>query len=263
MSQRLLTIVLILVVIGGFVGLKAQSPDTSAMLSQLQQISQTQKSIEERISAIELKQSGMLSMIQNARAFPQQPQVAQPPQPPRPPQEDVNKVYEISVGNSLVKGDKDGKVTIVEFSDFQCPFSARFHPVINEVLKAYPKGVKFIYKNFPLSFHPQAEPAARASLAAREQGKYWEMVDLLYQNQQTLGEETYKKLAQQLGLNVEKFMKDYNDPKMKEHIQQDMNEAQTAEVRGTPTFYLNGKRTNARDLAGYKAEIDQVLAGGK
>jgi len=257
MSQRLLTVILILVIIGGFVGLKSteQKSDGVSVEQQLSAILRTQKSIEDRLAAIETKQMGMASMIQGRMAG----QVPTPPSRPMPPEEDRNQVYNIDVGHSAIKGDKDGKVTIVEFSDFQCPFSGRFHPVINQVLEAYPKGVKFIYKNFPLAFHPQAEPAARASLAAREQGKYWEMVELIFQNNQNLSEETYKRLAGELGLNVEKFMKDYLDPKIKEYIQQDMVIAQSANVRGTPTFYLNGKQTNARDMNAWKAEIDVIL----
>ena len=257
MSQRLLTIILILVIIGGFVGLQATNQQNGGVSieQQLSEILRSQKSIEERLAAIETKQMGMVSMIQGRMAG----QVPTPPSRPMPPEEDPNQVYNIDVGHSSIKGDKDGKVTIVEFSDFQCPFSGRFHPAVNQVLEAYPQGVKFIYKNFPLGFHPQAEPAARASLAAREQGKYWEMVDLIFQNNQNLSEETYKRLAGEIGLNVDKFMKDYEDPKIKEYIQQDMAAAQSANVRGTPTFYLNGKQTNARDLNAWKAEIDAIF----
>jgi len=261
MSQRLLTIILILVVIGGFVGLKTtnQQNGGASVEQQLSEILQTQKSIEERLVAIESKQMGMASMIQGRMAG----QVPTPPSRPMPPEEDPNQVYEINVGHSSIKGDKDGKVTIVEFSDFQCPFSGKFHPAVNQVLEVYSKGVKFIYKNFPLTFHPQAEPAARASLAAREQGKYWEMVELIFQNNQNLSEDTYKKLAGELGLNIDKFMTDYNDPKIKEYVQQDMDVAQSANVRGTPTFYLNGKQTSARDFNAWKAEIDAILSEGK
>jgi len=255
----LLTIILILVIIGGFVGLKTteQKSDGTSVEQQLSEILRTQKSIEDRLTIIETKQTGMANMIQNRVIG----QVSPPPSRPMPPEEDPNQVYNIDVGHSSIKGDKNGKVTIVEFSDFQCPFSGRFHPVVNQVLEAYPQGVKFIYKNYPLSFHPQAEPAARASLAAREQGKYWEMVELIFQNNQNLSEETYKRLAGELGLNVEKFMKDYEEPKIKEYIQEDTGAAQSANVRGTPTFYLNGKQTNARDLDSWKAEINAILEG--
>jgi protein-disulfide isomerase len=85
-----------------------------------------------------------------------------------PPPEDYNKVYPIPIADSPVRGDADGPVTIVEFSDFQCPFCARAAPVIEDVLKKYPKGVRFVYKQFPLPMHPMARPAAQASLAAQE-----------------------------------------------------------------------------------------------
>src|SRR5262249_8209085 len=104
------------------------------------------------------------------------------PSMPQPPAEDFNKVYTIDIGQSPIDGKKDAPVTIVEFSDFQCPFCARFWPPVKDVLKAYPDKVKLVIKNFPLSFHPNARPAAKLALAANEQGKYYEMVDLLLQN---------------------------------------------------------------------------------
>ncbi len=178
-----------------------------------------------------------------------------------PQAEDLNKEYKIDIGRSPVKGKKDAKVTIVEFSDFQCPFSKRFHVVIADVLNAFPNGVKFVFKNFPLSMHPQARSAAKASLAAGEQGKYWEMVELLFQNNQNLSDDKYKELAGQLGMDVEKFTRDYKekDAEWEKLIKDDMAVADSVDVRGTPTFYINGKKTMARDLAGFKAQIEEIL----
>jgi len=149
----------------------------------------------------------------------------------------------------------------VEFVDFQCPFCARFHPPLNEVLKAYPKQVNYVVKNFPLAFHPQARPAAKVAFAAGEQGKYWEMVDALLENGSSLSEAKYNELAESLGLNVKKFMADYKnkDEQWEDYIQKDIALASQVNVRGTPTFYLNGKKTNARDVNGFKREIDQIL----
>ena len=106
-----------------------------------------------------------------------QKKVAPARQGPAP--EDYSKVYALPIADSPVRGDPDGPVTIVEFSDFQCPFCARAAPLIADVLKKYPKGVRFVYKQFPLPMHPMARPAAQASLAAQEQGKFWEMHDVL------------------------------------------------------------------------------------
>jgi len=178
-----------------------------------------------------------------------------------PPPEDLSTVYNISVDHSYVKGNKNAPVTIVEFIDFQCPFCARFHPPVNEVLKAYPKQVNYMVKNFPLAFHPHARPAAKAAFAAGEQGKYYEMVDILLENGSNLSEAKYSELAKNLGLNVKKFNADYKnkDGQWEGYIQKDIDLASQVNVRGTPTFYINGKKTNARDVNSFKREIDQIL----
>ena len=118
-----------------------------------------------------------------------------------------------------------------------------------------------ILKNFPLSFHQEAKSAAKAAFAAGEQGKYWEMVDVLLENGRSLGETKYEEFAKDLGLDVAKFKDDYakKDKKWEKYIQADMDLAQKINVRGTPTFYINGRKTNARDFNSLKKEIDQIL----
>ena len=187
--------------------------------------------------------------------------VPPPAQPPQPQGEDFSKVYNIPQDHSPLKGKKSAPVTIVEFVDFQCPFCARFHAPVVETLSAYPDKVNYILKNFPLSFHPQSRPAAKAALAAGEQGKYYEMVDALLENNTRLSEETFKELAGKLGLNVKNFLKDYKDKdaQWEQYIQADMKLADQVDVRGTPTFYINGHKTNARDLQSFKQEIDGIL----
>ncbi|HBR14210.1 MAG TPA: hypothetical protein DD723_01515 [Candidatus Omnitrophica bacterium] len=191
------------------------------------------------------------------------PQAGGPQQAQRqgPPPEDYTKIYDIPVDHSPVRGNPNAPVTIVAFNDYQCPFSARFHPVILDVLKAYPDKVNFIIKNFPLSFHPQAIPGAKAVLAAGGQGKYFEMADALLADNKDLSEERFKKEAEKLGLNVEKFMKDYkdNDARWQDIIQKDLTLGQNVNVQGTPTFYINGHKSSARDLDSWKKEIDNVL----
>jgi protein-disulfide isomerase len=178
-----------------------------------------------------------------------------------PPAEDSNEVYDIPVGWSAVRGNKNAPVTIVEFVDFQCPFCARFHEPIVQVMKAYPQDVRYILKNFPLSFHQQARPAAKAALAAGEQGKYYEMADLILENNRVLSDETFEKLAGEIGLDVKKFMDDYKnkDAQWEKIIESDMDLGRLVNVRGTPTFYLNGKKTQARDFNSLKMEIDGIL----
>jgi len=250
---------------------------------QVSEIISNQRAMEKKLAAIESKLTSLQAGIRaGAGRFGNMPPTAA-----QPPAEDPDKVYTINQGSSLIKGNENARVTIVEFSDFQCPYSQKFHSLIGEVLKSYPNDVKFIFKNFPLPFHSQAKPAAKASLAAREQGKYWEMVEALFKAGQEasarppapggevpsepqadsipagLSEEKFKELAKNIGLDVDKFMSDYKekDAEWEKLIAEDMDAVRAAEVRGTPTFFLNGKKTRARDLDSFKAEIDKILGG--
>ncbi|MDP2653605.1 MAG: thioredoxin domain-containing protein [Candidatus Omnitrophota bacterium] len=207
--------------------------------------------VEMRLASLEKKIDGLLAAVR----MPSRPSA------PPPDLEEYTRVHKVDIGASQVKGNPDAKVTIVEFADFQCPFCGRFHPVVDEVLAAYPNDVKYVLKHYPLSFHPMARPASKAALAAGEQGKFFEMSDLLLKNGNALSEEKFKSFAGDLGLDVDKFMKDYKDrdAEWEKIIQADMELAQKVDVQGTPTYYINGRKTMARDMATYKKEIDEIL----
>jgi len=147
----------------------------------------------------------------------------------------------------------------VEFSDFQCPFCAQASGLIEQVLKAYPKDVKFVYKNFPLPFHQNAMPAAKAAVAAGMQGKFYEMHDKLFANSRNLSEDFYVKAAGEIGLDVDKFKKDMASPAVAAQITEDMNEARKVNVRGTPTIFIDGKKPQGRSFDLYKSIIDGIL----
>ncbi len=276
MNERIVTLsvaVLIGIIVGvGVVSVTSKTDSSSIVGQQLGMIINTQGSINERLNKIDEQQTKMMGIFEETKqtALRVQQQVAQggpqqaPQQRPQPPSEDLNKVHNIPIDQSPVRGNKNAKVIITKFVDFQCPFCARFYPPVLEILKAYPNDVKFVIKNFPLSFHPQAKPAAKAALAAGEQGKYWEMVDKLFENNQNLTDDKFKELAQSLGLNVDKFMKDYKekDAQWEAIINKDMTLGSEVDVRGTPTFYINGKKTMARDLTTFKTEVDNILKGG-
>ena len=175
--------------------------------------------------------------------------------------EDYAKVYDIDIGNSAVLGPKDAPVTIVEFVDFQCPYCARFHPLVLEALKAYPDKVKAVIKNFPLPFHKEALPAAKAAFAAGEQGKYWEMANAILIDNSNLNEKAYRSLAKKIGLNSAKFQKDIKekDGLWQGHIQKDIALGNKIDVRGTPTIYINGRKSQSRNIESFKEEIEAVL----
>jgi len=131
---------------------------------------------------------------------------------------------------------------------------------VDQVLKAYPNEVKFVFKEFPLtSIHQNALNAAKAVAAAQKQGKFWEMHDKLFANQRALLPDNLKQYAQEIGLDVAKFEKDMTSPEVQKQIDADMKLAQDAEVRGTPTMFLNGKRVMNRSFEGLKQMIDEAL----
>jgi protein-disulfide isomerase len=182
---------------------------------------------------------------------------------PAAPQEDPNKVYTIPPQDSYAKGPATAAVTIVEFSDFQCPFCSQAAQLVKQITDAYPNEVRFVFKNYPLPFHNQAMPAAKAAIAAGKQGKFFPMHDKLFENQRGLNEELYLKAAQELGLDVEKFKKDMAAPETQKQIQDEMALAQTIDVRGTPTFFINGKKPQGRSFELYKQLIDDALKAKK
>jgi len=181
-------------------------------------------------------------------------------QGPSRPTIDYNKVYDIRVGTSPVRGPANAKVTIVEFSDYQCPFSRQAQPTFKQLLDAFPKDVKHVYKNYPLPFHQRALPAAKAALAAREQGKFWEMHDLLFQDSKKLEDADFLEYAKKIGLDVKKFEEDSKSEKVQKQIDEDLKDVASAEVTGTPTIFLNGKRVQDRSFEGMKQAIEKILA---
>ena len=168
----------------------------------------------------------------------------------------------IDAGKSPAKGPANAKVTIIEFSDFQCPYCTRGKDTMDQVLKAYPNDVKVVFKNLPLPFHQQALPAAKAALAAHKQGKFWEMHDELFANQQALKPEFYEATAKKLGLDVEKFKKDLTDPEIEKQINEDKELAAKNDIQGTPGFFVNGVAVKgAYPLDHFKTIIDRWLKG--
>ncbi len=176
-------------------------------------------------------------------------------------QEDYSQVYDIPVAHTPVVGNKEAPVTIVEFVDFECPFCARYYSALPDLVKQFPDKVNYMIKNFPLTFQGQAVPAAKAAFAAGEQGKYAEMVQALFDHRKELAAEKYLQLAKELGLDVEKFKQDLTDKDKiyDEYIKADLLLGTKLGVKGTPTFFMNGKRTAARDLPSFMREIETLL----
>jgi len=177
--------------------------------------------------------------------------------------DDAGVVYRIDAGKSPVRGAKDAPVTIVEFSDFQCPYCAGLESTLDQVLKAFPKEVGLIYKQFPLNIHQYARQAALASMAAHQQGKFWPMHDKMFQNLSAISEENIKKWAKEVGLNMADFEKSMQSGVLETLVQRDIADGAAARVLGTPTLFINGKRVQDRSFEGFKKTILEELAAAR
>jgi protein-disulfide isomerase len=172
--------------------------------------------------------------------------------------------YRVEVGDSPFKGPEDAKVTIIEFTDFQCPFCSRVQPTLKKILEKYPQDVRKVFKQHPLTFHKDAPLAAEASLAAGAQGKFWEMKEILFNNQKKLKEENLVEYAQNLGLDIEKFKADLRDHTYKEQVDRESKQAVTLGATGTPAFFVNGRYlSGAKPLDSFVKVIDEELSGKK
>jgi protein-disulfide isomerase len=169
-------------------------------------------------------------------------------------------VYVEIPANAPTKGPKDAKVTIVAFSDFECPFCARVNPTLDQILDTYGKDVRIVFRHLPLSFHRNAGPAAEAAMAAHEQGKFWEMHDKLFANQRQLTRENYEKWAQEIGLDMKKFRAALDTGKFKAYVDNDAQDANKVGARGTPAFFINGRLVSgAQPFESFKSVIDEEL----
>jgi protein-disulfide isomerase len=228
-----------LVLVAGLVGCGATPQD-------IDEIKSTQKDILAKIDALGTE----LKKVASARPA------------PAPNQPDPNRVVKIPDGNSPFRGKKDAPVTLVEFSDYQCPFCSRAEPLVEEALAKFPDDLKVVFKQFPLTtIHPFAMPASKAALAAGKQGKYWEMHKKLFENQRALGAEDLKKYAGEIGIDVAQWEKDFNSKEIQNQINTEMGEARAAGVRGTPTLFVGGRQLMNRSVDGIKELIDKAKKG--
>ncbi|MBF5041118.1 thioredoxin [Aggregicoccus sp. 17bor-14] len=170
-------------------------------------------------------------------------------------------VQKVELGNAPVKGAKNAPVTIVAFSDFECPFCGRVIPTLKQIEDTYKGKVKLAFKNQPLPFHPNAKPAAMAAMAANEQGKFWEMHDKLFANQRALDRASLERYAQEIGLNMPKFKAAMDSNKFEAQINADSQQGMSLGANGTPTFFINGRQVvGALPFDSFKAVIDEELS---
>lgn len=162
------------------------------------------------------------------------------------------------------RGPATAPVTVIEFSDYECPFCARVQPTVEALQAKYGTQVRWAFKHLPLDFHPKAKPAAAAAIAAHKQGKFWEFSNKLWQNQDSLTDATFEKIAKELRLDVGKFNTDRASAAAKGQIERDMKDASTIGARGTPYFIINGEGVSgAMPLEAFTQVIDAALAQTK
>jgi len=167
--------------------------------------------------------------------------------------------FSIATDDQPAKGTAKASVTIVEFTDFQCPSCARQHPVLERIVNEFGDRVRLVVRDFPLSQHADARKAAEAAEAAREQGKYWEYVAVLFRNQSALGVDKLRQYATEVGLDRTKFDASLDSGKFAENVQRDVIDGHKLGVNGTPTLYINGKRVSDNSYESMKSAIEAAL----
>ncbi|HEY9402858.1 MAG TPA: thioredoxin domain-containing protein [Pyrinomonadaceae bacterium] len=168
-------------------------------------------------------------------------------------------VLQIATDDQPMKGNPAAPVTIVEFTDFQCPSCAGAHPVLEKLVAEYGDRVRLVVRDFPLEIHEHAAKAAEAAEAARAQGKYWEYAGLLFANQKALSVDKLKEYATQVGLDRQKFDAALDSGQMADKVQRDLMDGIRLGVSGTPSFFVNGRVANDRTYEGLKAAIEKAL----
>lgn len=168
-------------------------------------------------------------------------------------------IHKISVDDDPVQGSAAAPVTIVMFSDFQCPACAATHPVLKKVIAQYGNKIRFVVRDFPLQMHENAFKAAQAANAANAQGKYFEYIELLYNNQNSLDNASLKRFAGEIGLNQKQFDADLDSGKFADEVKKDMMDGNEYGINSTPTVFINGIKVRSLSAKAFREAIDRAL----
>jgi protein-disulfide isomerase len=168
------------------------------------------------------------------------------------------KCYQIDIKDAPVRGNPEAKVTIVEFSDFECPHCRMAEPWLKQILDEYPKDVKLVFMNYPLPMHTNAQTAAAAAVAAGKQKKFWAYHDKLFDNQDKLRMPDLLRYAEELKLDVERFKADLEAAKPR--VARDKALGEKLDITGTPSMYINCKKANALSVESLRSYVEAELA---
>jgi protein-disulfide isomerase len=153
-----------------------------------------------------------------------------------------DQIKNIDLADTPSTGPAGAPIVIVEFADFECPACGAMRPVLDQVIAAHADQIRFLYKHFPLSMHPNAEKAARAAVAAMKQGKFWEMHHTLFENQAQLSNENIEKLAQNLGLDMARFRQDRDSEATADFVAKNRKQGEALSLSGTPSIFIDGRK---------------------
>jgi len=216
-----------------------------------------QESIQGRLDKLEAKQDSILRILSSMQ---EKNDFVATRVGWRPPADTTPK--DIPVGTSFATGPKNATLTVVEFSDLQCPYCSQFAPTLDSLTRAHPKDVRVVYKNFPLSFHPQSRPAAAAAIAAGKQGKFFEFRYKVAPHYRELSDSLYLAVAKELGLNLGRFKKDMAlTPEVSKTLEDDIELGRKVGVEGTPTIFVNGRLAQERSLDYFEQLLKKSKGG--
>lgn len=172
----------------------------------------------------------------------------------------ANRVADSVQPGNPTRGPATAPVTMIAYTDFQCPYCSRAAKTVEALLARYPDRVRLVFKNLPLKFHPEAVPAAKAALAAHRQGRFWDYHDRLFADSKQLGEAFYVQVAADLGLDMARFDADRHSAEIAEQVKADAEQAKKLKITATPTFILNGVMVQgARSLPYFSNVVDRLL----
>ena len=213
------------------------------------------KALEERVQTLE---DALHRLEAKVEAPPAVPEIAKPEVVAGRP--DPTERYEVPIDGSASRGPDDAKVTLVMITDFQCPFCKRVQPTLRALEKRYGDDLRVVVKHNPLPMHPRARAAALAAEAAHEQGKFWELHDLLYENSRALSDDDLRKWAKDAGCSLGRFRSDVTKTALGRRVDDDVELARALGARGTPSFFINGRYlAGAQPQVAFEKVIDEEL----
>jgi len=224
------SITLAFLIVGGLIYLISEKLSGDARIEELNQ----------RLAALQAEQSRPVQLPQRAVPLAQR------------------RIADVSIEGAPIRGYEEAPITIIEFSDFQCPFCSRVHPTLQRLLATYPEKVRLIFKHNPLRAHRDAQLAHRASIAAMQQGQFWEMHDKIFAMSRDLTRGTLIKHAKELGLDIARFRHDLDSKDLIAALDREVAEARLLGITSMPTFYINGRvLTGAQPYENFKAVIER------